>query len=59
MLHHPFSIIKRLILLLIVYLLLYGHTYTHDIRLYEYGHEQVKIKKKRWNDKEIKKFYWK
>jgi hypothetical protein len=27
--------------------------------LYEYWHEQVKIKKKRWNNKEIKKFYWK
>jgi hypothetical protein len=30
-----------------------------SIRLYEYWHEQVKIKKKRWNNKEIKKFYWK
>jgi hypothetical protein len=30
-----------------------------DIRLYEYWHEQVKIRKKRWNNKEIKKFYWK
>ena len=30
-----------------------------NIRLYEYWHEQVKIKKKRWNNKEIKKFYWK
>jgi hypothetical protein len=29
------------------------------IRLYEYWHEQVKIRKKRWNNKEIKKFYWK
>jgi hypothetical protein len=27
-----------------------------NIRLYEYWHEQVKIKKKRWNNKEIKKF---
>jgi hypothetical protein len=27
--------------------------------LYEYWHEQVKIRKKRWNNKEIKKFYWK
>ena len=27
-----------------------------DIRLYEYRHEQVKIRKKRWNNKEIKKF---
>jgi hypothetical protein len=30
-----------------------------NIRLYEYWHEQVKIRKKRWNNKEIKKFYWK
>ena len=30
-----------------------------DIRLYEYWHEQVKIRKKSWNIKEIKKFYWK
>jgi hypothetical protein len=30
-----------------------------NIRLYEYWHEQVKIRKKRWwNNKEIKKFYW-
>jgi hypothetical protein len=27
--------------------------------LYEYWHEQVKIRKKRWNNKEIKKCYWK
>ena len=27
-------------------------------QLYEYWHEQVKIRKKRWNNKEIKKFYW-
>jgi hypothetical protein len=27
-----------------------------NIRLYEYRHEQVKIRKKRWNNKEIKKF---
>jgi hypothetical protein len=27
--------------------------------LYEYWHEQVKIRKKRWNNKEIKKFDWK
>jgi hypothetical protein len=27
--------------------------------LYEYWHEQVKIRKKRWNNKEIKKFYGK
>jgi hypothetical protein len=27
-----------------------------NIRLYEYGHEQVKIRKKRWNNKEIKTF---
>jgi hypothetical protein len=27
--------------------------------LYEYWNEQVKIRKKRWNNKEIKKFYWK
>ena len=26
-----------------------------NIRLYEYWHEQVKIRKKRWNNKEIKK----
>jgi hypothetical protein len=24
-----------------------------NIRLYEYWHEQVKIRKKRWNNKEI------
>jgi hypothetical protein len=30
-----------------------------NIRLYEYWHEQVKIRKKRWNNKEIKTFYWK
>jgi hypothetical protein len=30
-----------------------------NIRLYEYWHEQAKIRKKRWNNKEIKKFYWK
>jgi hypothetical protein len=30
-----------------------------NIRLYEHRHEQVKIRKKRWNNKEIKKFYWK
>ena len=30
-----------------------------NIRLYEYWHEQVKIRKKRWNNKEIYKFYWK
>jgi hypothetical protein len=29
------------------------------VRSYEYWHEQVKIRKKRWNNKEIKKFYWK
>ena len=28
-----------------------------NIRLYEYWHEQIKIRKKRWNNKEIKKFY--
>jgi hypothetical protein len=28
-----------------------------NIRLYEYWHEQVKIRKKRWNNKEIKKCY--
>jgi hypothetical protein len=28
------------------------------MRLYEYWHEQAKIRKKRWNNKEIKKFYW-
>ena len=33
--------------------------YDVNIRLYEYWHEQVKIRKKRWNNKEIKKFYWK
>jgi hypothetical protein len=27
--------------------------------VYEYWHEQVKIRKKRWNNKEIKKFYQK
>ena len=27
-----------------------------NIRLYEYWHEQVKIRKKRWNNKEINKF---
>ena len=27
-----------------------------NIRLYEYWHEQVKIRKKRWNNKEIKNF---
>ena len=26
-----------------------------NIRLYEYWHEKVKIRKKRWNNKEIKK----
>jgi hypothetical protein len=30
-----------------------------NMRLYEYWHEQVKIRKKRWNNKEIKKFDWK
>ena len=25
----------------------------------QYGHEQGKIKKKRWNNNEIKKFHWK
>jgi hypothetical protein len=30
-----------------------------NIRLYENWHEQAKIRKKRWNNKEIKKFYWK
>ena len=35
------------------------HALWFDIRLYEYWHEQVKIRKKRWNNKEIKKFYWK
>ena len=30
-----------------------------NIRLYEYWHEQDRIRKKRWNNKEIKKFYWK
>ena len=30
-----------------------------SIRLYEYWHEQVKIRKKWWNNKETKKFYWK
>ena len=30
-----------------------------NIRLYEYWHEQDKIRKKRWNNKEIKKFDWK
>jgi hypothetical protein len=30
-----------------------------NIRLYEYWHEQVKIRKKRWNNKEIKQLYWK
>ena len=30
-----------------------------SIKLFEYWHEQVKIRKKRWNNKEIKKFYWK
>jgi hypothetical protein len=29
-----------------------------NIRLYEYWHEQVKIRKKRWNNKEITKFYY-
>ena len=29
-----------------------------SIRLNEYWLEQVKIRKKRWNEKEIKKFYW-
>jgi hypothetical protein len=29
-----------------------------SIRLYEYWHKQVKIRKKRWNNKETKKFYW-
>jgi len=24
-----------------------------NIRLYEYGHEQVKIREKRWNNQEI------
>jgi hypothetical protein len=27
-----------------------------NIRLYECGHEQVKIRKNRWNKKEIKTF---
>ena len=30
-----------------------------NMKLYEYWQEQVKIKKKRWNNKEIKKFYGK
>jgi hypothetical protein len=30
-----------------------------NLRLGEYGHEQVKIRKERWNNKEIKKFDWK
>jgi hypothetical protein len=30
-----------------------------NIRMYEYWHEQAKIRKKRWNNKEIKKFYCK
>jgi hypothetical protein len=30
-----------------------------DIRLFEYWQEQVKIRKKRWNNKEKKKFDWK
>ena len=30
-----------------------------NIRLYEYWHEQVNIRKKRWNNKEIKKCYGK
>jgi hypothetical protein len=28
-----------------------------NIRLYEYWHEQVEIRKKRWNNKEIKNFF--
>jgi hypothetical protein len=28
-----------------------------DIRLHKYWHEQVKIRKKRWNNKEIKKSF--
>jgi hypothetical protein len=35
------------------------HAFDVNIRLYEYWQEQVKIRKKRWNNKEIKKFYWK
>jgi hypothetical protein len=30
-----------------------------NIIMREYGHEQVKIRKKKWNNKEIKKCYWK
>jgi hypothetical protein len=30
-----------------------------NIRLRENGHEQAKIRKKRWNNKEIQKFDWK
>ena len=31
------------------------HNVAGNIRLYEYGHEQVKIRKRRRNTKEIKK----
>jgi hypothetical protein len=30
-----------------------AHIFDVNIRLYEYWHEQVKIRKKRWNNKEI------
>jgi hypothetical protein len=30
-----------------------------NLRLYEYWHEQDKIRKKRWNNNEIKKYYCK
>jgi hypothetical protein len=30
-----------------------------NIRLYEYGHGRVKIRKKMWNNEELKKWYWK
>jgi hypothetical protein len=26
---------------------------TNKLQLYEYGHEQVKLRKKRWNNKEF------
>jgi hypothetical protein len=40
-------------------LTLYSMQIVVNTRLYEYWHKQVKIRKKRWNNKEIKKCYWK
>jgi hypothetical protein len=47
------------IYLLIILLVSIHMQFDVNIRLYEYWHEQVKIREKWWNNKEIKKFYWK